>query len=183
MERSSAVRYTYRDLLSLPEDPARRYEILDGKLYVTAAAPRFNHQRVVRDLGALMQALAQENALGEVVGNVAVHVHDELMFQPDLMFITAGRLDIIDPEGDLHGVPDLAIEILSPSTRSYDSNLKRKLYLDAGVPEVWLVDIDSRTVEVWRREADEPESVDDVLTWRADEATFELPLEEVFRSV
>jgi hypothetical protein len=43
--RSSAVRYTYQDLLSLPES-ASRHEILDGALHVTAA-PRVNHQRVV----------------------------------------------------------------------------------------------------------------------------------------
>ena len=49
---------TYQDLLSLPESPTHRHEILDGKLYVTAA-PRVNHQRVVLDLGAMMRTLAR----------------------------------------------------------------------------------------------------------------------------
>ncbi|HUF77093.1 MAG TPA: hypothetical protein VMM35_12485, partial [Longimicrobiales bacterium] len=64
MERSSAVRYTYQDLLALPES-ATRHEILDGKLYVTAA-PRVNHQRVALDLAAIMRTLAREHGLGEV---------------------------------------------------------------------------------------------------------------------
>jgi Uma2 family endonuclease len=124
MERTSAVRYTYQDLLALPES-ATRHEILDGRLHVTAA-PRVNHQRVALDLAAIMRALAREHGLGEVVGPVTIHVHDELVFEPDLVFIRSDRLEIVDPDGDVHGVPDLIIEVLSPSPRSYDRTLKRK---------------------------------------------------------
>jgi Uma2 family endonuclease len=107
MERSSAVRYTYQDLLALPES-ATRHEILDGKLHVTAA-PRVNHQRVALDLAAIMRTLAREHGLGEVVGPVTVHVHDEMVFEPDLVFIRSDRSQIIDPDGDVHGAPDLVV--------------------------------------------------------------------------
>lgn len=182
MERSSAVRYTYQDLLTMPESGAVRHEILDGRLYVTPTA-RVNHQRVARDLGAMMHATAREHALGEVVGPVTTHVHDELVFEPDLLFIRADRMEIVDPEGHVHGVPDLAIEILSPSNRSYDRNLKRKHYLDAGLPELWLIDIDARAVEVWRTGASEPEVVEDAITWSVGDASFSLPLAEIFAGV
>ena len=46
--------------------------------------------------------------------------------------------------------PDLVVEVLSPSNRSYDRNLKRRRYLELGVPELWIVDADERTIEVWR---------------------------------
>lgn len=182
MERSSAVRFTYQDLLALPESATRRHEILDGKLYVTAA-PRVNHQRVVLDLAAMMRALAGEHDLGEVVGPVTIHIHDEMVFEPDLVFIRSDRSEIIDPEGDVHGVPDLVIEVLSPSTRSYDQNLKRKHYLEAGVPEVWLVDVERRSVEVWREGLAEPELASAAVPWRVRGATIELPLKEIFRGV
>jgi len=181
MERSSAARFTYQDHIALPES-ATRHEILDGKLYVTAA-PRVNHQRVALDLAATMRALARQHGLGEVVGPVTIHVHDELVFEPDLVFVPSERSAIIDPEGDVHGVPDLVVEILSPSTRSYDRNLKRQHYLDAGVPELWLVDIDARSVEVWRPGSDQAERLDDAVTWRVGELTLELPLEEIFRGI
>jgi len=181
MERSSTVRFTYQDLLALPESTTR-HEILDGKLYVTPG-PRVNHQRVALDLGATMRSLALEHGLGEVVGPVNVHVHDELVFEPDLVFIRADRFAIIDPEGDIHGVPDLVVEILSPSTRSYDRNLKRKHYLDAGVPEVWLVDIDARSIEVWRSGSERAERVGDAILWRVGTQSLELPLAEIFRGV
>jgi Uma2 family endonuclease len=181
MERTSAVRYTYQDLLALPES-ATRHEILDGRLHVTAA-PRVNHQRVALDLAAMMRALAREHGLGEVVGPVTIHVHDELVFEPDLVFIRSDRLEIVDPEGDVHGVPDLIIEVLSPSTRSHDRTLKRKLYFDAGVPEVWLLDIDERSAEVWRLGSQRSERVEEVLRWRVDERSFDLRLAEIFRAV
>ena len=181
MERSSAVRYTYQDLLALPESAAR-HEILDGKLYVTAA-PRVNHQRVVRDMGAIMHGLAREHGLGEVVGPVTIHAHDEMVFEPDLVFVHAGRSQIIDPEGDIHGVPDLVIEVLSPSNRSYDRNMKRKHYFESGVPEVWLVDIGSRSIDVWRLDSPTPERVEEAVIWRVGELTLEIPLDEIFRGV
>jgi len=120
-----------------------------------------------------MRALARQHGLGEVVGPVTIHVHDELVFEPDLVFVPSERSAIIDPEGDVHGVPDLVVEILSPSTRSYDRNLKRQHYLDAGVPELWLVDIDARSVEVWRPGSDQAERLDDAVTWRVGELTLE----------
>jgi Uma2 family endonuclease len=181
MERSSAVRYTYQDLLGLPES-AIRHEILDGRLYVTAA-PRVNHQRVARDMGAVMNDLAREHRLGEVVGHVTVHVRDDLVFEPDLVFVRADRSHIIDPEGDIHGVPDLVIEILSPSNRSYDRNLKRKYYLEAGVPEVWLVDVDGRSIDVWRLDSPTPERIEETVPWRVGELQLEIPLAEVFKGI
>jgi Uma2 family endonuclease len=183
VERSSAVRYTYQDLLSLPESPTRRHEILDGKLYVTAA-PRVNHQRVVFDLGIMVRALAQEHGLGEVfVGPVTVHVHDEMVFEPDLVFVGSDRMWIVDPEGDIHGVPDLVVEVLSPSTRSYDRNLKRKHYMDSGLPQLWLVDIQQRAVEVWRSGVEEPDVERDAVRWQVGGGSFPLPLEEMLAGI
>jgi Uma2 family endonuclease len=182
VERSSAIRYTYQDLLALPESAIRRHEILDGRLYVTAA-PRVNHQRVVLDLGAIMRAQAREHGLGEVVGPVTIHVHDEMVFEPDLVFIRADRLHIVDPEGDVHGVPDLVIEVLSPSTRAYDRNLKRKHYLESGVPELWLVDATRRSIEVWRHGLEAPERAGESVAWRVGELTLEISMVEVFRGL
>jgi Uma2 family endonuclease len=61
--------------------------------------------------------------------------------------------------------------------------LKRKHYLENGLPELWLVDIDARTIDVWRPGADGPERVRDSITWRVGDASFDLPFEEIFRGV
>ena len=46
-----------------------------------------------------------------------------MVLEPDLAFIRADRMHIVDPEGDVHGVPDLVVEALSPS--SIDRHLAR----------------------------------------------------------
>ena len=181
MPRPSAVRYTWTDYLSTPEDTARRYEIVDGELFVTAA-PRARHQQVVANLTVLLSGITQPRGLGEVLpGPIAVHLHDELVLEPDLIFVRADRLAIVDPEGAVEGPPDLVVEVLSPSNRSYDRNLKRKHYLDNGVAEVWILDADERTAERWRQGDAEPALARDVLAWSVAGHDFDVPLDQLFR--
>lgn len=67
--------------------------------------------------------------------------------QPDIVFVTKADLGII---GDrLEGVPDLLIEILSPSNKTHDRIVKRDLYARNGVREYWIVDPDGQTMEVF----------------------------------
>jgi len=178
----STIRFTYEDYLALPEDTSRRHEIVDGELVVTAA-PRSRHQQVVMNLSRLLANLAVTHGLGEVLpGPVTVRLHDEAVVEPDVIFVRADRLEIVDPEGAVHGPPDLVVEVLSPSNRERDRGPKRKQYMATGVSELWLVDCDERSVEVWRPAAESPEVVEeDALVWRVGERRFEIPLEAVFR--
>jgi Uma2 family endonuclease len=182
VQRTSAIRYTYADYLSIPEDTSHRHEIVGGELFVTPA-PRARHQEVVVNLTRVLANLAWERGHGKVfTGPITVHLHDELVVEPDVIFVRADRLGIVDPEGGVEGPPDLVIEVLSPSNRAYDRNLKRKHYLDNGVPELWIVDADESTVEVWTPRSAEPALLRDTLEWRVGERGFEIPLAEVFRS-
>ena len=181
MPDRSAIRYTYEDYLSIPEDSSRRFEIVDGQLFVTPA-PRFRHQQVVGNLFRILSDLAVGHELGEVVtGSVTVRLHDEGVVEPDVIFVGAGRLGIVDPERGVDGPPDLVVEVLSPSNRDYDRIAKRKQYMECEVPELWIADADERTVEVWRPGADQPEVVWDAVEWSVAGHRFEIPLTEVFR--
>ena len=182
MSNRSTVRYTYEDYRGIPEDTAHRHEIVDGELYVSAA-PRFRHQQVVANVLRLLANLAISHELGEVAtGPVTVHLHDEGVVEPDVIFVRADRLGIVDPDGAVHGPPDLVVEVLSPSNRAYDRNVKRKQYMEHGVAELWIVDADEGTVEVWRPGAEEARTLRDALTWSVGERDLEIPLDEVFRS-
>ena len=180
MSGRPAVRYTYRDYLSIPEDPARRHEIVDGELHVSAA-PRIRHQRVVGNLLDALRPLARTHGLGEVLpGPVTVHLQDELVLEPDVVFVRRDRMEIVDPEGGIHGAPDLVVEVLSPSNRAYDRELKRKRYLESGVPEVWIVDADERWVEVWTPGSNDPHRPAEVLEWHVGSEVFRIDVGEVF---
>ena len=181
MHRASTVRYNYTDHQSIPEDH-RRHEIVDGELFVTPT-PRVNHQRVAIEVIVALRARAREHDLGMAVGPITVRLQDELVLEPDVVFVRKDRLEIVDPEGNIHGPPDLVVEVLSPSTASYDRDLKRKRYLESGVEEVWIIDIDERTVQVWRRGSKDPEQIRDVLRWHVAGRTFEIPLLEVFQGI
>ena len=139
------VRYTYEDYCELPDD-GNRYEVIDGVLFM-APAPHPRHQRILFNLAALFAPFATgDNALGEAFfAPIDVIFASEDVFQPDLIFISRERLHIITDRG-LEAAPDLAVEVLSPSTRTRDLNLKRGRYAHFGVPEYWPVDPETRTI-------------------------------------
>ena len=144
MKRAN-VRFNYDDYLQLPED--KRYEILDGELYVVPA-PNIRHQRLLFRIADKLLHHTQEKKLGEVLlAPCDVILTDENIVQPDILFVSNERLGIIG-EANISAPPDLVIEILSPSTRNKDLQIKRKVYAGFGVREYWIVDPDEETVEV-----------------------------------
>ena len=70
------------------------------------------------------------------------------VLQPDLLFIEDDNPgEVVD--GRFHGAPDLAVEIISPTSRSRDSIVKSMRYARFGVREFWLVDPDLRTMSAY----------------------------------
>jgi Uma2 family endonuclease len=181
MRAGTKSHYTFEDYLAMPEDNARRHEIIDGELFVTAA-PRPRHQDVVTNLTILLGTLVRERRLGKItVGGITVRVAEDTVLEPDLIFVRADRLHIVDPVNGAVGPPDLVVEVLSPSNRGHDRNLERRLYLEFGVRELWIVDADENTIEVWRRGALGPEFPRGTLEWSVGDTTLEVPLADVFQ--
>ena len=150
--RRAKVRFNYRDYCLLPEE--KRYELIDGELYM-APAPGSVHQFILRNLGFLLWGFVRSNQLGQVVfAPLDVILSEEDVVQPDLLFVSRERQHIISDRG-CEGPPDLVVEVLSPSTQQRDRVLKRKLYASYGVLELWLVDPESRTIEVLALEAND----------------------------
>jgi len=133
-------------------------------------------------LSRILCTLALEHGLGEVVGSpLTVHLRDDRVMEPDITFVRADRLDIIGSDGRIHAPPDLVVEVLSPSNRDYDRTLKRKRYLASGVAEVWIIDADEDTIDVWRPGAVEPERPSGSIEWRVWDRAFPVSLADVFR--
>ena len=112
-------------------------------------APAYGHQKVVGALFRLLIAHVEERGLGEVCVAPVDVVLDEaggLVVQPDLIFITTGRLSIVKQH--VAGAPDLVIEVLSPSTEHRDRTMKLAWYRRYGVREYWMVDPHLRTIEI-----------------------------------
>jgi len=78
--------------------------------------------------------------------------HPKTVVQPDICFIRSGRTGVIASDNSrLLGVPDLIIEVLSPSTRDYDQGEKMEKYASMGVGELWIVDHQNITMEKLER--------------------------------
>lgn len=138
----------YEDLDALPDDGCR-HELIDGEHFVTAV-PVPPHQRI---LVRLMVSLASHVAAtggGEVlVGPVDVVLSPHDVLEPDLIFVSDERRHLVT-DRCVEGPPDIVVEILSPSTRRRDRTVKRRLYMEAGVLEYWIVDPARATVSLIR---------------------------------
>ena len=140
----------YDDYLRLPDD-GKRYEILDGELYVTPA-PSPLHQRVSKRLQRKLEDYFEARGLGEVFNapiDMILGRHD--VAQPDILVVTnAGQ---ISGRG-IEGAPLLVVEVLSPSTRRYDREVKMRRYAALAIPHYWIVDPESRWIACYRLEGD-----------------------------
>ncbi len=150
---SAAVKFTYEDLLNFPED-RRRHELIDGDHYVSAS-PSTRHQIVSINLAWLIRSYLEGHPVGVVfAAPTDVIITDFDVVVPDLVYVAAGDRERVSSRG-IEGPPDLAIEILSDSTRKVDEVTKRKLFERSGVAEYWIVDPLLELVKVHRRVGDE----------------------------
>jgi Uma2 family endonuclease len=138
----------YDALTALEEDV--KVELLDGVM-VVHSPEKTRHEQEFRFLFVLMNLFAYAHHWGEVLGSMAtVHLGECRRVKPDIAAVRLERVHIIT-EDAIEGVPDLVLEIVSESTRRYDFGEKRKVYEEAGVPEIWLVDFERKVVMVVRR--------------------------------
>jgi Uma2 family endonuclease len=149
--RAEPIRLTYDDYVNFPDD-GRRHELIDGEHIVTPS-PVSRHQRVSIRLATALHTFAQQDRAGEVFPapfDVILSNHD--VVEPDILFVSNERRAIV--RDWVRGAPDLAVEILSASTRRLDETRKLDLYDRFGVREYWVVDPDIGAITVYRRAAD-----------------------------
>lgn len=140
--------WTYDDWARLPDD-GTRYEVIDGELFMTPP-PAIPHQLSIARLLNKMTNFVDTKQLGWVMSSpIGVRLPTQpVPFEPDIVFISATRKSIIE-EKYIEGVPDLVVEVLSPSNWIYDRKDKFQVYQAAGVPEYWIVDYRAKTIEVF----------------------------------
>lgn len=144
--------WRYEDYLHLPDD-GRRYEIIEGVLYM-ANAPSIEHQHSVSEIHFHLKLFVREQQMGQVfTAPIEIHLAENMRpVQPDVLFIRRGRLPA--PGAQIYeGAPDLIVEVISPSSIRLDRHIKFDAYERYGVAEYWLVDPKARLVEVytWQR--------------------------------
>ena len=139
-------RYTYDELVAELPETNQSCELWDGEL-IMSPAPSFQHQEIVLRFFRLLYDWVSPRSLGKIVtGPIDMVLSPHRVMQPDVVFISQARLDIITRA--INGPVDLAAEVISLGDRHRDRIEKRDLYEQYGVKEYWLIDPEARTIEV-----------------------------------
>ena len=156
--------------------PWPRYELIDGELLVTPA-PGGPHQLAVTEIVVLLHQYLREEPIGVAfVSPADLELRPGTITQPDVFIVpvssvvtTVGK----DLWSDVRALL-LAIEVISPSSVRTDRVTKREYYMDAGVPDYFIVDLGARIVEWWSPDRETPRVIRDRLVWHPHQA--EAPL-------
>jgi Uma2 family endonuclease len=145
----STIKMTARQFLELGEDPPGvRLELVDGEIAVSPS-PIPDHSYVVLTLARMLGNHIEKHALGQLFTDVDTIFGEHDVRRPDLLFFRKNRLHLIGDKA-MEGPPDLAVEVLSPSSGHTDRRDKFKLYAAGKVKSYWIVDPKGRTIEAYR---------------------------------
>jgi Uma2 family endonuclease len=149
---STTVRMTADELAQLPDDGTRK-ELVDGELVTMSPSGR-GHGVVTGRLYAALYAHIQQGRLGEVYTEstgVLLRHDPDLVRCPDISFVRRARLSAAIDYKYVGLIPDLVVEVISPSDRVYDVERKLQEYQAADVAWMWVVSPIARTVTVYER--------------------------------
>lgn len=173
-------RWTREQVLDLIDESRAwpRYELIDGQLLVTPS-PGDPHQLAVLELLLALAPFVEREGLGLTFTSPSdVELRDDTITQPDIYVLPAG------PEAEAKGLVWsewskllLAVEVLSPSSLRTDRVTKRDFYMESGVAEYWVVDLEARIVERWLPRRETPMVERDTLAWMPRGASSALSIE------
>ena len=126
------------------------YEVIDGEKIMSPAA-NLGHNGIIMRLAIYIGSYCEENNdCGFVFSDsVDVHFPDGNLLKPDFTVVLKENEKIIDRKGDINGVPDMVVEVLSKSTKKRDLTIKKDIYERNGVKIYWIVDPWAKSVSVY----------------------------------
>jgi Uma2 family endonuclease len=148
---------TANDYLVTGDSRPRCTELIEGEVVVNN--PTVRHQTIASFIHfELMAWIRGATGRGHSPGQLDIKFNETTVLAPDVLWISEGRLPI--DGAYLSVIPELVVEVRSPSTWRYDTTVKFRIYESAGVSEVWLVDTAANTVLVYRRSHADSETFD-----------------------
>lgn len=121
-------------------------ELIDGKVVAMSPRPSVNHNHIAGNIYHILRTYLKRRTCRPFGDGVDLYLTEQDRFIPDGMVVC-------DPhkikKNGIYGAPDLVIEILSPSTARYDRGHKKDVYEKVGVREYWIVEPDSKAIEVY----------------------------------
>ena len=177
---------TAEEFVALPSHPRQRPWSLVGGEVVVNSALRIHDVAVTNVLVALEFWTRAASGRGRAGGAIDIAIDDQNVYEPDVQWYSTGRSPAIDAPAP-YLMPDLVVEVRSPSTWRYDVGAKKDGYERRGLRELWLVDTEARSLLVYRRARAASDSFDIALELTATDAVtspllpgFVMAVDEVF---
>ncbi len=172
---TSAKPITAEEFLLMPDD-GKRHELVEGELTELTPPPGWVHGKTQLNTGIVLREFVRPRRLGDVVTETGfvISTDPDTVRAPDVAFVSAGRLPKGEPPtGYLRLVPDIAVEVVSPSDTASEIRSRARMWLEAGCRLVWVVYPASRSVTVYR-------SMSDAVTLEADDVLDGAPVLDGF---
>ena len=150
---SVSRRWTVADLEQIKPVDGMRYEVIDGELYVTHA-PSWRHQHVASQLNTAIQNWSNQTQRGTTLQVPGLVFSAESGVIPDVVWSSWKQVWAAeDRAGHFTLAPELVVEIVSPGSENErrDRQTKLALYSREGVKEYWIVDLQRRTIDIFRQ--------------------------------
>ena len=134
--------------MEFDENDKNFYELINGYI-MKKSAPRPQHQNISMNLSIEIGTFVKKRGLGKLFTSpIDVFLDDLNAVQPDLVFIPTENQAMITDDGII-GIPDLMIEIISPSSVLRDRVDKKNLYERLNIKEYWIIDPQYQDIEVY----------------------------------
>jgi len=144
LPHSTVGPYRSSDFFRLPE--GEPVELLRGR-FVVSPSPSLHHQFIVGLLYERFIKISEASDGFAMVAPMDTVLSDDTIPQPDVIYVRKENRKILKDR--VRGVPDLVIEVLSPSTSRRDRLEKLDLYAKYGIAEYWIVDPESRVFDFY----------------------------------
>jgi Uma2 family endonuclease len=134
--------------LEFDEADSAYYELING-LIMKKSAPAPQHQNISMSLSMKLGSFIKSKKLGKLfAAPIDLFLDDRNAVQPDLVFVANDNLHIVTHDG-IVGIPDLIVEIISPSSVMRDRIDKKNLYERLNVKEYWIIDPAYQDIEIY----------------------------------
>jgi len=143
---------SYDEWLRMPEVGDAVEEVVDGEIRIMPA-PKWKHSRIVQNLYDLIRPQVDQRQVIIAISQFGLIIRREPLTSrvPDLAMFH--RDSIVEQDGYIHSTPQLVVEVLSPANNRQEREEKLADYASPGVPEVWMVSPEARTVELLHLES------------------------------
>ena len=130
-------------------------DLIEG-VFVMASPASWEHEQIVALIISTMSNFVSVHPLGKVsASNAGFRLSEDNVFQPDVAFVRTERLHLVEDDVVFGGAPDIAVEVISPSSRQYDTVEKKINYGRFGVGEYWLIDPIRREAVFYARQGEQ----------------------------